>query len=120
MIIKLVTLTRASRKADRSVSIAFNTTTEQSSNEMAELDSMFQQTCLLAIKEEETPFLDSELKDLDNIDLDLEDTTKTPSKRLRNVLYCFWGARSGADMEFKDFYKTEMEKIITHYKGKLE
>lgn len=89
---------------------------------MAELDSMFQQECMLAIKQTDTPFLDSELNDLDNIDLDLEDTTKTPSKRLRNVLYRIWEQEHSNNSVpiFKDFYKTEMEKIITHYKGKLD
>ena len=123
MIIKLVTLTRASRKADKSVTISFNTATEQSINEMSELDSMHNQTCILAIKPEETPFLDSELKDMDNVDMDLEDTTKTPSKRLRNVLFRIWENTAPScedDRLFKDFYKREMEKIIIHYKGKLD
>jgi hypothetical protein len=124
MIIKLTTLTRASRKADKSVNISFNTTTEQSVQEMAELDAMHNQTCIVAIKPEDTPFQDNELKDLDSIDMDLEDKTKTPSKRLRSVLYRLWEQENNGvnnlPTEFKEYYKLTMEKIITHYKGKLD
>ena len=117
MIIKLTTLTGIRRKADKSVSLSFNTTQEQSSEEFKQLDEMFQQTCVVAIKPEETPFLDTEIKDLDALDLDLEDTTKTPSKRLRNVLYRLW-VQEGKG-EFKDFYKTRMEILIVQIKNRL-
>ena len=119
MIIKQVTLTRSLRKADKSVSISFNTNLEQSTSEMAELDAMFQQQCVIAIKPEETPFLDSEVKDLDAIDSDLEDTTKTPSKRLRNALYVLWD-QGVKDVEFKEFYKNRMNRLIEQIKSRLE
>ena len=120
MIVKLVTLTRSSRKADKSVSISFNTTTEQSVNELAELDTMHNQTCMIAIKPEETPFQDKELKDLDSVDMDLEDTTKTPSKRLRSVLYRLWEQNHKVDTDFKSFYKIRMELLIDKIKDRLE
>jgi len=118
MIIKLVTLTRASRKADKSVTISFNTMQEQSTIEMAELDDMFQQDCVIAIKPGETPFLDGELKDLDSIDMDIEDRSKTPSKRLRNVLYRLWEQDSN-ELEWKEFYKNKMERLIEQIKTRL-
>lgn len=120
MIIKLATLTRASRKADRSVNISFNTTQEQSVRELAELDEMHNQICLIAIKPEETPFLDNELKDLDSVDMDLEDRTKTPSKRLRSVFYRLWEQEAKDDIDFKSFYKIRMEKLIEMIKNKLD
>lgn len=119
MIIKQVTLTRSNRKADKSVSISFNTALEQSTNEMAELDALFQQNCVIAIKPEDTPFLDAELKDLDSIDMDLEDTTKTPSKRLRSVLWILWD-QGVKDVEFKEFYKNRMNRLIDQIKDRLE
>ena len=75
MIIKQAILTRASRRADKSVSISFTTSLEQSTSEMAELDGLFQQDCVLAIKPSDTPFLDAELKDLDSLNVDLYDKT---------------------------------------------
>ena len=117
MIIKLCTLDGVSRRKDRSISIRLSTASEQSINDLSELDGMFQKTVLLAIKEESTPFLDSEINDLDNVDLDLEDTSKTPSKRLRDVLYVMW--EQNKEGVFKDFYKTKMNVIIEHFKNKL-
>lgn len=43
---------------------------------------------------------------------------KTPSQRLRSVLFLNWD-RMGRKMEFGDYYKREMEKIIELYKEKL-
>lgn len=123
MIIKLVTLTRASRKADRSISISFNTMSEGSYHEMSELDALFQQHCLIAIKPSDTPFLDKEIKDLDAVDMDLEDKTKSLSKRLRNIMWLTNSqilGRNPTDKEFREYYKNEYEKLIDHYKNKLD
>lgn len=43
---------------------------------------------------------------------------KTQSQRLRNVLYVYW-EQVGKKGEFEKFYKRETEKIIDHYKKKL-
>ena len=43
---------------------------------------------------------------------------KSPSQRLRGVLFKIWELSSKGS--FDDFYKSEMEKIINHYKTKLE
>ena len=42
---------------------------------------------------------------------------KTPSQRLRSVIYLVGRQNSVADDD--EFYRLELEKIITHYKGKL-
>lgn len=44
--------------------------------------------------------------------------TKTPSNRLRNVLYVLW-EQGGAKGEFDEYYKRQMEKIIDSIKGNL-
>lgn len=45
--------------------------------------------------------------------------TKTPSQRLRAVLYRLWEqGKSGTD--FESFYRIKMEAIIEQLKGKLE
>ena len=43
---------------------------------------------------------------------------KTESQRLRNVLFRIH--EQGSEMDFEQFYKMELEKIITHYKSKLD
>lgn len=44
---------------------------------------------------------------------------KTPSQRLRAVLYVLW-EQLGSKGEFESFYITEMEKYIDHVKNKLD
>lgn len=53
---------------------------------------------------------------LDSIDEDLE--TKSPSQRLRNVLYVYW-QENKIEGKFKEFYATQMERIIQKIKNKL-
>lgn len=43
---------------------------------------------------------------------------KSPSTRLRNILFVLWG-QSGKTGDFDSFYKLGMETIIEHYKEKL-
>lgn len=50
--------------------------------------------------------------------IEKEIETKTPSQRLRNVLYIYW-EQNGSQGEFNEFYKKEYEKIIEHFKSKL-
>jgi len=122
MIIKLVTLEGASRRKDRSASIRFQTTAEQSQAEMAELDGLFQQHCIIAIKEEDMPFSDIELKDLDSINIDLYDTNKSQAKRIRNTLWVIHEQHLGrkpTEKEFAEYYHIKTEQIIEHLKSKI-
>lgn len=106
-----------SRRKDRSVSIRF-VTGEKTSQEIAQIDSLSEQYGYLYFKAEETLTPD-EVKELDALDTELYDNPKTQSQRLRNVLYKVW-EQSERTIEFRDFYKQETEKIITHYKTKLD
>ena len=45
--------------------------------------------------------------------------TKTPSQRLRSVLYVFW-KQKGSQGNFEDFYRVQLEKVIDNIKEKLE
>lgn len=47
------------------------------------------------------------------------DADKTPSQRLRAVLFVYH-QQNKAQVDFDTFYRAEIEKIINHYKGKLE
>lgn len=44
---------------------------------------------------------------------------KTPSQRLRNVLYILW-KQNGSQGDFESYYKTQMEKMIEKLKDKIE
>lgn len=55
---------------------------------------------------------------IDKTDGDVE--TKTPSQRLRGVLFRNWELENKGHTEFKDYYKSIMEKLINHYKNQLD
>ncbi len=44
---------------------------------------------------------------------------KTPSKRLRSIIYIYWKSVGGKG-EFDDFYKLQMERVIDRFKEMLE
>ena len=47
------------------------------------------------------------------------DETKTPSQRLRAVLFVLW-TQEGKKGNFEDFYRARMEKLIEILKAKLD
>ena len=123
MIIKLCTLDGTRRKSDKTISLNICTAVEQTTQEMAELDAMFQQHILVAIKEEDTPFTDVELEDLSNVNVDLYDTSKSQSKRIRNVIWRLQEQdlkRPPTKDEFSVFYNLKTEAIIEHFKKRLD
>jgi len=63
-------------------------------------------------------FVPLDEKNAPKLKVDKELETKTPSNRLRNVMYVLW-EQEGAKGEFDDFYKRQMEKVIEVFKGKL-
>ena len=97
--------------SDKTMNLRFNTD-ESSSEELAIWDGFAGMTGYLAfsldnIQEEDIPVEDTEFQ------------TKTPSQRLRGVLFVKW-TQEGEKGVFQDYYNTEMEKIINHYKNKLD
>lgn len=102
------------RKADRSISLRFVTAREYTPDEVKKVDEYFQKEGYLLFKPNRI-----QVDDIPKEDLETEGKTK--SQRLRAVLYVF--AKEGlglSDEEAAAFYHKEMEKIIDHYKKKLE
>jgi len=64
-------------------------------------------------------FNQNQIDALKDIKSDFEYAGKTPSQRLYNVLYRYWQQdKKGYDV-FEDYYRSQMEIIINHYKSKL-
>ena len=61
-----------------------------------------------------------DLLDLPPMDITKLDIKKSPSVRLRNVLYVTFEKQGGKKENFDLWYCREMEKIIQHFKSKLE
>lgn len=115
-----VHLTGYRPKKDRSVTISFTTAQEiydvNDIHRMSTVDAFG----ILYFREGEDAIDPSLKEELDAVDLDLEDPKKSPSQRLRNTLYVYWTQNFQDHTDWKDFYKTEMEKIINSYKNKLD
>ena len=52
--------------------------------------------------------------------LNNEKARKSPSNRLRNVLFVLHSQGGGDENKFDEFYKSEMERIIDNYKAQLQ
>ena len=115
-LLRKVTLDRANRKKDKSVSFTFTTQLEESSEGFMEIDKLLGSNGVMYFKDSGN-LTTEEVKELDNVEIEVEGKTK--SQRLRNVLYVFWEQQYKDSFEFNDFYTAEMERIIEHYKQKL-
>lgn len=63
-------------------------------------------------------FKENEFSDGDIPELDVADENKTPSQRLRSVLYIYWQQKKITE-EFNVWYRKKMEEIILYFKDKL-
>ena len=105
-------LTGIVRKVDRSLSLRFITGREVDTNEFVVIDTFFQREGWLLFKE----------NSIDATHVPIGDASlegKKPSARLRGVLYRYWEAK-GSPLDFESWYRSEMERIIIHYKGKID
>lgn len=103
--------------SDKSFNLTFNTLVPNPEQKVV-IDSLHQELGYLMFKDGDLSKIENE--QFDSLQADLNDTNKTQSQRMRNVLYRYWEKDNKGHKEFKDFYKEETEKIITHYKSKLD
>ena len=62
-----------------------------------------------------------EIKDeIDKTDVSIDETGKSPSKRLRNVLFRYWEQDNKGYKDFELYYIFMMGQIIEAYKNKLD
>jgi len=110
-------LERYSPRVDKSFTLTFSTqilTPEQK----VIVDKLHQQFVYLLIKESEID--NAEQKMMDSLQVEVGDSKKTPGQRMRGVLYLLFKQDPKGFATADEFYKAEMEKIILHYRGKLE
>ena len=100
-----------SSRADHSVKF-YVVTPELRASEAGALMQWHGRACSVTVK----PHDGSEA---DVIKVDTERERKSAAQRLRAVLFVLWKQR-GREGTVDVFYEREMEKIIDHYKGKLE
>lgn len=105
-------------RADRTLKITLGTQ-ELTPKEAGELFSLHQQAAYVMIKAE--MFNTAERDLLEKIQADqTEYNGKTPSQRLRNVLYRVFETDPQSFNDFTRYYEYQMERLITHFKNKID
>lgn len=102
---------------DKTIKIEFETN-ELTPEQLAEIGLNNQSFGYLAFKKDD--FRSEQLKIIDELKADYEDKSKTPSKRLRDVLFIAWKQHPESYAKFEDYYRFKMEKFINHVKSKLD
>jgi hypothetical protein len=107
-----------STRADRTLKIVLSTQ-EMPPSEAGRLFALNQKMSYIAIKEES--FQQSEVDMVEGLAVNPDDTKlRTPSQRLRAILYVSWKECDEGHPAFDSFYAQKIERIITHYKDKLD
>jgi len=120
-LLKQMTLDGVTRRKDKSLKISFITATEQTSQELMEVDKLLDSSGVMYYKQS-TGLSTDEIKQIDKVTLD-KPNGKSNSERLRNVLYVFCKQKLGEDptkIQFAEFYNKYMEKYITYIKDQLD
>ena len=107
-------LTKISSRSDRSYKMEFSTRELSGGDAAMLLDNLMSEGYLLY-----SPTSDIDESDVPKEKADSGLGTKTPSQRLRAVLYIFW-EQSGRRGSFEDYYRVQMEKVIDQVKERLE
>ena len=102
--------------ADRSLKLSF-TTQEISPSDVGDLFSFQGKYCKMLITDSKV-IQPETLKAVEDTEVEAWITSKSPSMRLRAVLFRLWEKDHSGD--FDTFYKATMERIIEHYKDKLD
>ena len=101
---------------DKTMVISFETN-ELTPEQLVQLSQNFQLFGYLAFKQDQ--FKSEQIKLLEEAKIDYEDKTKTPSKRLRDVLVVAFKQEPEGYTEFEAYYQSKMEKFINHIKNRL-
>ncbi len=109
------TIDKISSKVDGTVVIQISTQ-ELDSSKAGELFSLRGKFCKTLISDSNITELEAEL--VDKTPIASGKKNKTKSQQLRNVLFRM--NEQSANIDFESYYNNEMDKIISHFKSKLE
>lgn len=104
-----------STRKDKTIKLSIGTQ-ELTPSEAAEVFQLNQQFCYIGIKAE--PFTAEETDIIDSLKTDF-DNIKSPSQRLRAILYVNYQQNYEGFKDFNSYYLFIMDKISEHYKSKL-
>lgn len=107
-------LTKITSRKDKSYSLTFDTRELRGNEAATLLDNLLSEGWLLWSPNEDLAESDAPTEKADALM-----GTKTPSQRLRNVLYIRWQQR-GQNGKFEDYYRSALEAVIEQIKETLE
>ena len=102
---------------DRTLKLTFETN-EPTPEQLVAIANSSQKAGYIAFKFD--AFKEKERDMMDGLKSDFDDKSKSNGQRLRAVLYRNWEQDSQGYDTFTLYYDGMMEKIITHYKNKLD
>ena len=102
---------------DKTIKVVFHTN-ELTPEQLTGIALNSQQFGFLAFKQD--PFKQSEKNVLETLESEYKETGKTKAQRLRAVLYRNFEQEPKGYEVFDDFYNHQMEKLINHFKEKLD
>jgi len=105
---------KISTMADRGIRVQF-TSNELTPKQSTELFELYGKFGYFFFSEQEVQPLTDDLPPIQ-----VEKGEKTPSQRLRAVIFVVWENETSKKVNFDTYYKQEVEKIIEHYKSKLD
>jgi hypothetical protein len=106
-----------STRKDRSLKITIGTQ-ELGSKHTSELFELSNNIANIYISANQ---ISNEIKsEIDKHSKDEVDKIKSPSQRLRAVLFLNYKENNSGFNTFENYYASKMEQIINHYKGKLD
>lgn len=117
MILVAATLEGIRTRKDKTLSLSFGTQ-EMPPSEAGNLMALANSFCFLAIKSETFTATEKELMEQIKAD-QLTNAAKTPSQRLRGVLYVLFTHDDEGYKKFDEFYTFKLDQIIDHFKSKL-
>ena len=102
---------------DRSVKVVFETS-ELSPSQVGDIQGNTLKAGFLAFKAD--PFKEKEKELIDSLEAEYTDTSKTPSQRLRGVLWHCFNKDPEGYKTFPSYYENKLEALINHFKSKLD
>ena len=104
-------------RRDKSWKLVFGTL-ELSPDQVAELARAQNKAVFIAMKID--AFKQEEQEILNSLDTEYEDTRKSQSQRIRSVLFLLWRQSNEGYKAFIDYYNMQTDKIIEHFKRKIQ
>jgi len=101
---------------DRTLVLAFETN-EPTPEQITNIALSVQCAGFLAFNKDS--FKTAQLQIIEETKADYEDKTKTPSKRIRDVLFVAWKQNSEGYDRYEDYYRFKMDMFINHVKKQL-